>query len=418
MYFLLGFAISCTLVNSTPAPETGEPRSSPTVAATTPGAPIDYCAEVCRMYSVANNPAVGFDLCGPSGSACVSNLCTNLYWADLEDGSNGRGLLNSEMESDLTPEEMSDPLTCVSARQLVGAPPAIRGIRDTENTCYLNTALQLLFHTPAVGRFLSSSLPSVIPQSNRFMNNFLALRDGVASGNATLDLTSLPIRDEMHALGFEGFDRGVLGDASEAITALINQIDTSVSQINSTMAAEDTLLSRFAINSQVTRNCPVCRSHVERTDPPQLMLQIPLASDLASATLNHLLTPILRQEETISMRCSSCNDEQRAVNMRTNIVPTGDVFMILIGRTAIDGARINSAITYPSILEHESLSSRYQLVGSAHHNGRDANNGHYYAEVSREGFWFRVDDLRITPMTTPGSTSTSTSVTMLIYERM
>jgi len=263
---------------------------------------------------------------------------------------------------------------------------------------------------------LSASLPSVIPSSAQFVNRFLALRDGVDSGDASLDLASTSIRDDLNAFGHMGFERGVLGDSFEAISSLINQLDTSLPQISSTVSR--TLASYFAITNHVTRDCPTCRSHVERIEIPELMLPIRLAPDLHSANLVDLLRPALRMSEAVEMRCSSCSDEQRFVTVNTRVVPTGEIFMMLITRNIGGGARLNTAITYPNILEHEFLESRYRLVGSAHHTGRDANNGHYYAEVSRGDFWFRADDMRVSEMEAPGITTTSNTVTLLIYERI
>jgi len=76
--------------------------------------PVDYCTEVCRLYTRATYPSIGFDLCGPFGSSCVSGVCTNLYWIN-------QGLISSEIETDLTREEMSNPLRCDSAEHLVAS---------------------------------------------------------------------------------------------------------------------------------------------------------------------------------------------------------------------------------------------------------------------------------------------------------
>ena len=379
--------------------------------------PVDPCSEVCRLYSVAHNPAIGFDLCGPSGSRCVSGLCTHLYWADLEDGSGGRGLLNSEMETDLTPEEMSDPLTCSGARELIGPPVQnIRGIRDSENTCYLNTALQLLFRTRAVGQFLSTSLPrGDLPPHSQFLRHFLRLRDGVASGDASLDLTSIDVRNDLSSMGFSGFDRGVLGDASEAITGLVNLLDVSVQAVSGANVTRS-LASYFAVNSHMSRRCGDCGNEVARMLEPELMHTVRLVPGTAAAHLGELLEHSIRQTENVQVRCSSCQGQFST--MTTRVVPSGEVFMILIGRSAMDGSRINTAVTIPSVLDYDFLPSQYRLIGIANHQGRTANDGHYYAELSHEGSWVRIDNMAVTEIPTPGSTIASTSATVLIYERI
>jgi len=77
---------------------------------------VDYCSLICIMYTRATYPSIGFDLCGPSGSSCVSGVCRNLYWFN-------EGLISSETETDLTREEMSNPLRCHSAEHLVATTP-------------------------------------------------------------------------------------------------------------------------------------------------------------------------------------------------------------------------------------------------------------------------------------------------------
>jgi len=80
--------------------------------------PQDPCWLVCDEFSAARN-GTGFDLCGPSASRCdeTTYTCTFLYWSRAEDGQ--EGLINSEVEQDLTEEELANPLTCRDARQTV-----------------------------------------------------------------------------------------------------------------------------------------------------------------------------------------------------------------------------------------------------------------------------------------------------------
>ena len=373
----------------------------------------DYCPRVCDHYSVAFNPSLGFDLCGPSGSTCVSGVCTNLFWADLPDGP-GRGLLNSEMETDLTAEEMSDPLTCAQAQNDLGIVP-IRGIRDTQNTCYLNTALQILFHVPSIREYILGFLPS----GNPFLNDFATLMRGVDSGNPSLDLTSIRIRDALQASGYSGFAPGVLGDVSEAITALVDMLDTSINpggRLNITRS----LVSHFAIINRVEQTCDSCGANSRRSEGPDMLLQARLVPGIDhNVTLATLLNASLSQDEYVDMRCSSCSNRILAHRV-TRTVPSGEILMIQIGRAAADGSRINTPIVYPTILIHPLLASQYRLVGVAHHEGPRANDGHYHAEVLHGNTrWFETDDLRIVPSSSNGGDErVSRSATMLVYERI
>ncbi len=79
----------------------------------------DYCPVVCETFSRSFNPTLESDLCGPGQSYCVSGFCTHLYLVPLDDGSSREGLINSEIESDLTDEETSNPLPCSRALEVV-----------------------------------------------------------------------------------------------------------------------------------------------------------------------------------------------------------------------------------------------------------------------------------------------------------
>lgn len=366
----------------------------------------DLCGQVCSRFSHATDPEQ--NLCGPSGSQCASGLCTNLYWANDESGQ--RGLMNSEVEGDLTEAEMADPLTCFSAQQVLGIPPTIRGIRDVENTCYLNTALQLLIHLRPVREILAAT-----EGSSPFLDMFRSLMANIDSGNAALDVTSIGIRDTLNANGFAGFGRGVLGDSSEAFAALINMIDTQ-------FADTAPLSPLFGLNYNIVRRCESCAIERARVDGPEMLLQARLSPEenTHAITLGQLLDQSIHQVELVESRCDEgeCSGASAVFRTETRVNVTGDIFMISLGRVRPDGSRINTPVTFPTTLDHALLSRNYRLVGVANHAGRDARRGHYFANLMHEGTWYRIDNLAVTPLPFPGQSITSTEATLLIYERI
>ena len=364
----------------------------------------DYCGQVCLRFSNATDPAQ--NLCGPSGSQCTNGLCTNLFLVTDEGGE--RGLINSEVEADLTDAEMAEPLTCFQAQQVLGSPRTIRGILDVENTCYINTALQLLFHMGPFRSFLASAAPTP------FVQTVSRLMLDVDSGDEALEVSSLGIRDELQAHGYAGFETGALGDASEAITALINLLDAQE------MGPSRTLASRFGIMNNVSMQCETCASERVRFHGPDLLLQARLVGQPSAISLAELLDESLHHVEQIDAHCDegACVGLPRDLRTETRVVPFGDVLMISIGRVGNHGSRINTAVTFPTTLAHALLSHNYRLVGVANHNGRVAVGGHYYAELLHEGTWYRLDDLAVNPLPNPGATITSVDATLLIYERI
>jgi hypothetical protein len=365
----------------------------------------DYCGQVCARFSNAAEPEQ--NLCGPSGSQCTAGLCTNLYWANDEGGV--RGLMNSEVEGDLTEAEMADPLTCFTAQQVLGLPPTIRGIRDVGNTCYLNTALQLLIHLRPVREILAAT-----EGTSPFLDMFRGLMANVDSGNAALDVSSVGIRDALNANGFAGFERGVLGDSSEAIAAIINMIDTT---------EEPRFSSLFGIDYNVVRRCETCGVERSRVDGPSLLFEVrlnPADDSNDQVNLGDLLHQSLHQVEHIDAICphEPCSGGSVVYRSETRVNATGEILMISLGRVRYDGSRINTPVTFPTTLEHALLSRNYRLVGVSNHVGPDARRGHYFANLMHEGTWFRIDNLAVTPLPFPGQSITSTEAALLIYERI
>jgi len=132
-----------TITQYTTATTTTEYRTA-TTTDTSPTSYIerDYCSVVCRRFSQSVDRTLESDLCGPAQSYCESGFCTHLYLVPLDDGSGRQGLINSEIESDLTDEEMSNPLPCYRALEVVTVSTTeLTTEPNTEPTTEVTTAM-------------------------------------------------------------------------------------------------------------------------------------------------------------------------------------------------------------------------------------------------------------------------------------
>ena len=118
----------------------------------------DPCAILCDEFS-ADLRGNGFDLCDdPRGSTCVPfsefgfNVCTNLFWSSLDDGS--PGLVYAINGENLPESETANPVTCADADRLVPGNSAFGPIADRSRIIELSG--QLFAHLSPVRRLIDS----------------------------------------------------------------------------------------------------------------------------------------------------------------------------------------------------------------------------------------------------------------------
>ena len=424
--------------------------------------PQDPCWLVCDEYS-APRTGMGYDLCGPSASRCdeATNTCTFLYWSRTEDGA--EGLINSEMEQDLTEEEMANPLLCPRAREMVAhrlapqperqrrvmpvsvapAPavvyPGVRGLRNIGNVCYFNTALQILTHIRPV-RELLGNLQLVVeagaldiedmPYHQRVNMQYLETLIGLFSGMNDYAVGAQPqnpstILQNLVMLGYDRFANiGEPGDTHEALGSLMEATRGALEAIQGapSIGELDAIRQIFSADVLTRNTCGSCHGGIgspQRTN--ELNINIHLQPYMQSLSLMEGLHMYFG-DGLADVVCPTCHvhgaSSRQLINSR-------DIFVAQTLRVdPMTGHRIDTPITFPSGDELLDLTPfiqagspslvnpRYRLVAIAHHVG-----GHYFAEFEHEGAWYRVDDVVVTRMDAPPA-SPSVTATMFFYERV
>jgi len=433
-------------------------------------APQDPCWLVCDEYSAARN-GMGFDLCGASESHCdlTRNTCTFLYWSRTEDGQ--EGMINSEIEQDLTGEELANPLSCTRAREMVahrlaetsqprrvvavenqvvahGPPavpayyPGVRGLRNIGASCYVNTALQILTHMRPARELLDNlyafaeagvlevdaDMPYQQHANVQYLRSLVDLYTGMTNYAAGAGSQSpAAIMQNLAALGFNQFGHiGVAGDMPEALANILEATSGALESFQGAPAAGqlDALRQIFSVDVQTRNDCLECGAAI---GAPQIenALNVDIVLDLHMDALS-LVDGLHMTFGPGIAEGLACPHGHMAVIPTKQLANTRDIFVAQIHRVdEATGQRINTPITFPSgdadLLDltpfiapgSPSLANpRYRLVAISHHNG-----GHYFADINHEGTWYRVDDEIVYPLAgAPAGPSTTAS--MLFYERV
>ena len=433
----------------------------------------DPCPLVCDEYS-RTRTGLDFDLCGPSSSRCdvASNICTFLYWSRTEDGQ--EGLINSEIEPDLTPEELASPLTCPRAQQmvahrpLVAEPPTarvvavpavttaqaaseyIQGVRGLQNigaVCYFNTALQIFMHLRPVRELLDNlqpyalagvlasdeSVPFMQRSHLQYLSNLNDINVGMTDyAPGSEPQTPATILRNMVALGYDQYSRTrQTGDMPETLGHIFDATRGAIQTIQGVPAGgELDIISRiFSVNSRSINTCPGCayRSGAggRGVVSSDLVTNIALQPWMQQLSLVEGLNTVFdRSGSHTGINCPLCSS---AIPTRRVLTNVREIFAVQFLRVnQLTGNRIDTPITFPSgpadllnlapfmdltVAAASGSGTQYRLVAIAHHNG-----AHYYAQFEHEdGVWYQVDDARVTRMAAP-PTGPSHTATMLFYQ--
>ena len=124
------------------------------VIASTP-ALADVCSRLCDAFT-ANLRGNGEDLCQGATSICYQDItgaefCSNLFYSTTEDGA--RGLFYESDSSTLTQEELSHPVSCQDAEEIIYVPGNFQDV-----------GLRIFVSSEPVQRWLGTQSPTLISE--------------------------------------------------------------------------------------------------------------------------------------------------------------------------------------------------------------------------------------------------------------
>lgn len=329
------------------------------------------------------------------------------------------------------------------------------GLHNHGNTCYLNSVMQALVHTPPLAAaLLTQSAPTLlgrlgVPRTQKqalkaahMFNTLTALKEFVKkaySGAGAISPTAFvnnlrkfarPLRPGRQEDAHE-YLRLLLESLQQACTAFAGKDMKPGDPIFTT-----TLVQRIfggKLRSRVT--CHSCRHNSDTFDPVlDLSLDVRKGIHSVKQALDAFTAPEALSDK---YKCESCKRSVDATK-RFTIEQAPVALTIHLKRFGIFGNKINKPVSYTERLhlgrymserqkglsaddDDEAMSTigaaqQYRLYAVVHHYGSGPNVGHYVASVrSPDGRWLRMDDSYVS--TLPQCPLDDPSAYLLFYVR-
>ncbi|KAL4403052.1 cysteine-type deubiquitinase [Malassezia pachydermatis] len=314
------------------------------------------------------------------------------------------------------------------------------GLHNRGNTCYMNSVMQALLHTPPLAHaMLTQSVPTLLGRYGMPRTKKQALKAANAF-NAVAALKEFferaysgasAVTPSQFIANLRKFARplrpGRQEDAHEYLRLLLESMQHACTCFaRKSVAPNDPVLMTTLIQkifggrlrSRVT--CHSCR-HNSDTFDPVLDLSLDVRKGIASVkqALDAFTAPEMLSDK---YRCDHCHRHVDATK-RFTIDATPLALTVHLKRFTIFGNKINKTVSYgerlhlgrymserqkglgaDQTMDEESLSTigaaqQYRLYAVVHHYGSGPNVGHYVASVrSSDGTWLRMDDSYVSPL--------------------
>ena len=309
---------------------------------------------------------------------------------------------------------------CDVRMKWAGARRAGAGLANLGNTCFLNSVLQCLTHTPALANFALRGEHKKYKTGGSF-NALYEIGEHVAralnSSGRTIAPTALV--KNLRALS-KTFRKGRQEDAHELARCLLDAMHKKCVEVvkpkispNSARAETSFVWKVFGgrLRSQV--NCKTCGRNSETFDPfLDLSLEVGRAKSVLGAFKMFTHTEVLDGDNKYRCEGKSANSKSHLTkaSKQFTVNQAPNVLALQLKRFAyvpFGRGKLNHFVEYPLELDitpytsDEGLTSRgkavYDLYGVLVHAGNSSNSGHYYCFVKvATGTWCLMDDDEIT----------------------
>ncbi|PWN50103.1 cysteine proteinase [Violaceomyces palustris] len=310
------------------------------------------------------------------------------------------------------------------------------GLNNHGNTCYMNSVMQALAHTPPLAfALLSQDVADLEGQwgGPSKASNFDAAASMQAFVRRSLQgskSTTSPFEFNKNLKAFaRPLRQGRQEDSHEYLRFLLEAMQQCcLSKAPKSLKPDDPLRQTTFVHkifggrlrSRVT--CHACKHNSDTFDPyMDLSLDVRKGIDSLTDALS-AFTAKDRLTGSEKYRCDSCKRKVEATKQFT-IDSTPPALTVHLKRFTAFGGKISKPIGFEETLNlspylsDRSASARYRLYAVVHHYGSGPNSGHYVASVkSPSGRWTRMDDSFVSEMSS-GAPVGDKSAYILFYLR-
>jgi ubiquitin C-terminal hydrolase len=266
----------------------------------------------------------------------------------------------------------------------------LKGLLNIGNSCYMNSAIQLLVAAKDLTELVLSS------ENNNFYKNFL--QEYYLDKDVTREELIEEIPKEMKKLDVSCsiFTEGKQQDANEFITYFINILKKNIDKNKF-----NELLNIGTTQIITCNNCPYQSENSEFSQI--LQLSLPGITELIKPTLMNFINNFSKIETLNDWNCDNCKN--LGGTKKINITTLPKYLYIQLNRfdyNTEQTTKIENEIIIPNILNINELTEKdnqgyhYKLQGFIRHIGTTIDRGHYISYIKNNNKWFKINDNIIT----------------------
>jgi ubiquitin C-terminal hydrolase len=279
----------------------------------------------------------------------------------------------------------------------------MKGIYNIGNSCYLNSALQMLFNSDDFKEILKNKV-----FINTIFENIINNYNNSNSNNNIFNPTEIK---SIVAKNNNMFNNTNQQDSYEFMIYLFDVIDKKLGNNNNSLninmsASMNLLYDKFGIQTTFNIKCKMLNCNKESNNiSTELFLQLPMTDDLSDSYRRYKSMEKLENDNAYS--CDNCKTKTTA---RRNTITSKwpDNLIIVLKRFDYNMRKDNRKVNIPLLWRHG-----YKLKGGIIHLGQ-YGGGHYIYYGEENNNWFIANDTNISSISNINDFMSSNGATSYI----